>query len=75
MTPQDIATNSVVTEGGQQSSTAAPTIELTAETPIIAQQCAAVANQSKANAAASVAAQLSTSAAAQPVVTGSQQLQ
>ena len=53
---QETATNSVVTEGGQQSSTAAPTIELTAETPIIAQQCAAVANQSKANDTASVAA-------------------
>ena len=67
---QEIATSSVVADGGQQSSTAAPTIELTAETPTIAQKCAAAANQSRANATT----QPSTSSATQPVVTGSQQV-
>ena len=67
---QEIATSSVVADGGQQSSTAAPTIELTAETPTIAQECAAAANQSRANATT----QPPTSSATQPVVTGSQQV-
>ena len=70
----ETATNSVVAEGGQQSSTADPTSGFTAVAQIITKQCAAVADQSKASAAASVAAQPSTSSATQPVVTGSQQV-